>query len=339
MSFFYKISDNKILRLKQNGMTKKLSGSSCFDYVNDEVVKKEKKEFKKIANVELPTMQTIASDLENWFNSLSINEQLTLELSTGSHCGSTVSLATTKNEETNTDKKKYTLNKKLVQQRLFAYFNTEDSQKRLHFITITFPERLNEELVYKYFNVWLTRIRSELKINSYLWVVEKQQNGTLHFHMFVNQYIEIKEANRFMKETLVNGRAKKEFRYALEKLENYNGIDIAKQTINGKRTKKIMNFAKSKSLKSVRQYITKYIVKNKTEFSRATWRCSQNISALFTSTNLNLTSGTLKTIFQKFKFKKTFTNEYAEIHFCEDMIKTSDVDLLLSINNLLWNSM
>lgn len=177
------------------------------------------------------------------------------------------------------EKKKYKLNKVKVRSKIYAFANVAKSRKKLNFWTITFPEGLKDKYCYKYFNTWLTRLRYECKLKSYLWVAEQQKNDTTHFHMIVNQYINVSTANTFMKETLLNGHKKKEYKYNLNAIENYNGVDIDKD----RKTKRVVNFAEIKRQKTLANYLSKYVTKNDTQHERLTWHCSRDISQLFTS--------------------------------------------------------
>lgn len=186
----------------------------------------------------------------------------------------------------------YKLPKVKVRKKIMAWMGLKRSKKQVYFWTITFPEKMKDSLCYKYFNVWFTRCRKELNLKSYIWVAERQQNSTLHFHILFNQKINIVKANKFLRITLLNGRNKGEYKYDRAKILNYNGVDIAKQSsrcynsktgkVERKKGKKVLNFAQKNKKKALVQYLSKYVTKNDTIFSRLVWHCSRDVSNLFT---------------------------------------------------------
>lgn len=178
----------------------------------------------------------------------------------------------------------FSLNRKEIARRIYSWYHTSDCSKHLYFVTISFPLKLSDNLAYKYFNTWLTKLRKEEEINNYIWVAERQENGTIHFHILVSNYVKIREYNDLMKECLLNGLNKKEFAYSRDKINTYNGVDLAKD----KKTKKVVNLSKGGNFKNVAKYITKYVTKNTTEMQRQTWHCSRLLSNLVTKVNITI---------------------------------------------------
>lgn len=168
------------------------------------------------------------------------------------------------------NKRIYKLNKSKVRNKCNALCRLEMSKEFLAFYTITFPAGLSDIKCYKLFNVWLTRCRRDAGLNTYMWVAERQKNGTIHFHLLTNDYMPIQNVNRFMAISI-----NRELKKGLDGLEEvdidkYNGVDV-------KRVGKKRN--------SIKSYLTKYVTKNNIEFYRLPWHCSRNISRLFTSIN------------------------------------------------------
>ncbi|MCE4563464.1 hypothetical protein INQ51_04005 [Maribellus sp. CM-23] len=169
-------------------------------------------------------------------------------------------------------KKTYRLNKAKVKRKCHAFGRLEKSKKFLAFYSISFPQGLSDETSYKVFNTWLTRCRSRANLNSYLWVAERQDNGTIHFHLLTNDFMDIRVVNGFMASALKT--EKKKGNEALKDVDVgvYNGVDV--QRVGKKRNKLI-------------SYLAKYVSKNDVEFYRLPWHSSRDVSRLFTSINLD----------------------------------------------------
>lgn len=164
----------------------------------------------------------------------------------------------------------YKLRKSKIKRKCFALSRLEKSKKFLAFYSISFPLGLSDDDAYKVFNVWLTRCRKIGGLNTYLWVAERQKNGTIHFHLLTNDHMQIRDVNGFMAIALAT--AKRKGVEALQSInpEKYNGVDV--KMVKGTR-------------KSLVTYLVKYISKNDIEFYRLPWHCSRDVSRLFTSQN------------------------------------------------------
>lgn len=179
-------------------------------------------------------------------------------------------------KDDNTKSRSYVLNKSKIRKKIVAYSHTKPAKKALYFYTVSFPLSLSDELAYKYFNIFLTRCRKSAGLESYLWVAERQQNSTLHFHFLTTNFMMVQKINGYMRASLLHGVEKKEFEYDIEKIQKYNGVDISKNRI----TRKVTNFAVGKGSKILSKYITKYITKNNTQMSRLPYHSSRDISQL-----------------------------------------------------------
>jgi len=182
------------------------------------------------------------------------------------------------NEESNefnpkqidTIKRSYKLNKSKVKKKCHAFSRLEKSKKFLAFYSISFPEGLSDEIGYKIFNTWLTRCRKDCNLKSYLWIAERQKNGTIHFHLLTNDFMPIRKVNGFMASCLTSEKAKGMEVLKDVNIKNYNGVDVKKVDTNRK---------------SLIGYLTKYITKNGIEFTHLLWHCSRDVSKLFTTIN------------------------------------------------------
>jgi hypothetical protein len=181
----------------------------------------------------------------------------------------------------------YTLKRAVIRDRIKAYINQQRGEKHLYFVTVTFPPCVTDDLAYKFFNQWLTVVRTTNRVKSYLWVAERQAIGTLHFHIAIPHRVYVPHVNKAMQIILSNAVRKQQLNWNLNAAKKYNGIDLAKN----RKTKRITNFAIKKSGKSLESYLTKYITKNNTKFTHYCWHCSRDFSSLvlkisFTDTEL-----------------------------------------------------
>ncbi len=179
-------------------------------------------------------------------------------------------------------KKFYSINKSRVKHILQNFINCQKNKKSLYFYTISFPIGTSDSTAHKILNSWLTSLRHAYNLKNYLWVSERQKNGTIHFHLAIKEYLPIR---------LVNGLIKKLLHYYIRKGElnwnhfacaRYNGVDIAKNRV----TKKVINFASQKDGKALGNYLTKYISKTNEKFPRQAWQSSHSLSGLFSKYNM-----------------------------------------------------
>lgn len=170
------------------------------------------------------------------------------------------------------DLKTYKLNKSKVKKKCHALSRLERSKEFLAFYTISFPQNLTDLTGYKIFNTWLTRCRKKSGLKTYLWVAERQKNGTIHFHLLTNNFMKIKVVNGFMASALKTEKRKGNKVLKNIEIEIYNGVDVKRV---------------EKSTKGLVNYLAKYISKNDIKFYRLPWHCSRNVSRLFTSINLD----------------------------------------------------
>lgn len=176
------------------------------------------------------------------------------------------------------DVKAYTVNGSQVRQRLLGFINTQAGKKELYFWTVTFPQGLTDEAAYKLYNVWLTALRQYKLLKNYLWVAERQENGTVHFHIAIPHKMPVKKANAMMRGTLINAAKRGEIPFSQYLLRKYNGVDIAKN----RKTKRVTNFAIKKGAKSLANYLSKYVTKNNGTFKHLAWHNSRGYSGIFT---------------------------------------------------------
>lgn len=179
--------------------------------------------------------------------------------------------------------KNFTINKKEVTHRIHNYINQMSGEKLLYFWTISFPVNTKDKVCYSLLNRWLTRLRTEKMIGSYLWIVERQQNGTIHFHVVINKRMCVKKANKFMRASIMHSINDGSIEYDRKAAMIYNGVDIAKD----RKTKRVINFAKQSKQKSLARYLTKYVTKNEHTYKNLAWHCSREYSNLVLSVRIS----------------------------------------------------
>lgn len=183
---------------------------------------------------------------------------------------------------------KYKLNKTKVRGKIIAYANLKKSKKFMAFYSISFPKGLSDEIIRTIHNTALTRIRKYRKSFSYIWVAERQRNGTLHFHMLTNEYLNIRIINHIYKKAISNAIDKNKLTEINYDQTKYNGVDV-------KLVESILKLTK---------YLTKYLTKNNSEFDGLCWNCDSSISALVTTLYLN--DDEFKSIYSKLALWKVF---------------------------------
>lgn len=202
----------------------------------------------------------------------------------------------------------FKLNKKKVSRKLVALFHSKLCAKTLNFFTITFPLSTSDDESFRLLNSVLTRLRrgyeassiakilldrfssgysdkmkrrlnllielqEHQQLNHYLWVAERQLNGTIHFHLVTPDIIDVLIFNYFVAEYIDNTLKQTSQNPKIQSflIDKYNGVDVTR------------NFAFRNDKQLLRKYLTKYVTKNNSYFSHRCFHCSRSISALFTT--------------------------------------------------------
>jgi hypothetical protein len=197
------------------------------------------------------------------------------------------------------------INKTKVRNKMYALFNLKSSRNFMAFYSVSFPAGTSDDICFKLWNYWLTACRKRFYLTNYVWVSERQKNGTLHYHMITNNWLPIQNINKIMaiqinnqvlagcmswgepqvkeRSVTINGQTVKEQYKTQPCMENYNGVDV--DAIYGskrhQKTGKYINPAQLRQWLSC--YITKYVTKNSEKFTHLCWHCSRSVSLLFTS--------------------------------------------------------
>lgn len=173
--------------------------------------------------------------------------------------------------------KGYRINKSKVLRKASAFYNLKSSRRFMAFYSVSFPVGMDDKSAMKCLNIWLTRIRKISPKINYLWIAERQKNGTIHFHALVDKWLNIRVVNWFMSKAIdgvIKGDKLKGLNFNRSK---YNGVDV-KRVYNGK---------------GVSKYLVKYMAKGSDQsvddkgvihrpFNCRCMGMSRLISALFT---------------------------------------------------------
>lgn len=202
--------------------------------------------------------------------------------------------------------KSYTVNKKEVRQRILGYINTQKGKKHLYFWTVTFPPGITDAMAYKIYNNWLTQLRNYGMLKEYIWVAERQENGTIHFHIAIPHVMYAPRANAMMAGILKGYAKRGEIPFSPYKFKKYNGVDIAKN----RKTKRVTNFAIKKGTMALVGYLTKYLTKNDGTFEHLAWHNSRGYSCLFTGVTFTIAEFKNAGLNQRLDRRKAFEGEF-----------------------------
>lgn len=216
------------------------------------------------------------------------------------------------------------------------------------FITLTLPSKQKEctaDITSKYFNQFLTEIRQRTKMNNYVWRLEFQKNGNVHYHIITDTFLDyffvrniwnriiskggyisdyqnrFKDLNLSQYNQLVNANKKVEFpviakRYAKGKKDNWsqpNSVDV--KSVNNNQ--------------SISNYLSKYFAKDskhdtiKNELdtdenskSLRLWFCSRSLSKLKTVSNFcEAVDWSAEALVEGIDKVKKLVHKYATIYY------------------------
>lgn len=294
----YSLTYNSLTEIKTCQSVSKLTGSSKYRHIGTELIKKKhRKSFLEIdGNVYKKYLSALKfCDINNlpydpealkYFEPYGIEKAYDIiqyrKVSDGLRTVSGKSV------------RKYTLNKTKVRKKITALCRLDDAKKFIAFYSISFPVNAPDDVLYTCFNSWLTNCRKRYNLKTYLWVAERQQNGTLHFHLLTTDKMKIKAVNKAMAQSIETQVQKGLINWGNSSLEKYNGVDVdspqqpkRRQNESRKQYRERLNkrgrVNKKEITKWITAYLTKYITKNDIEFNRLPWHCSRDVSALFTS--------------------------------------------------------
>lgn len=234
----------------------------------------------------------------------------------------------------------YGLRKTKIRNKILNFFQLNKSKKFCAFYSISFPVEISDEIGYKCLNTWLTRCRKECGLKSYLWVAERQKNGTLHFHLITHNFMGIRKVNDFMRQCLRTQFDKGLLNCKASIIDQYNGVDVDNLYHSKRDKNKNSRLSKAQAQKKLSFYLTKYISKNEVKSDRLPWHCSRDISALFISINYadvdNLEIANL--IYDNPEAVTTYSGEFFTMHYFEFVPSDYYFDDLTEVNNLIFET-
>ena len=209
-------------------------------------------------------------------------------------------------------KRLYKVNRKRLLDRLNAYVCLSRSRKFLAFYSVSFPSGTADEVVSKIWNASLTSLREKLGLKSYIWVMERQSNGTMHYHMLTNDYMPVRAVNTVVADCIDYYVKKGVTSWGNSSVTRYNGVDV--ENIS-KRVRSQNPAYASNAYRMVVKYVTKYMSKNRAEESRRQWHCSRVVSALFVTAYLSVDEANI--LFEDdadiLRNRKVVQTEFAEL--------------------------
>lgn len=245
-------------------------------------------------------------------------------------------------KKTNDEEKEvkyYGLRKSKIRNKILNFFSLNASKKFCAFYSISFPIEIDDTTGYKVLNTWLTRCRKECGLKSYLWVAERQKNGTLHFHLITHNYMSIRKVNEFMKQSLKTQWIKGNLQCKEKIIDTYNGVDVDNLYHSKRNKNKNNRLSKVEAQRKLSMYLTKYISKNNTKSLRLPWHCSRDISALFISVNYadvsNLEIAEL--IADNPDAVTTYEKEYFTMMYFKFVPDEYHFKVLIDVNNIIFD--
>ena len=188
----------------------------------------------------------------------------------------------------------YRLNKTKVRNKLTALCRLEASKRFIAFYSVSFPSGCADSVIYRMFNKWLTNCRKRYNLRTYAWVAERQDNGTLHFHILTPNWMNVKAVNKAMATTINNEVLKGNATWSNSSVEKYNGVDVDSPQFPKKRQHENRDqYRKRKAdakkgdvrlrMKWIASYLVKYVTKSQEEFVHLPYHSSRDVSVLFIS--------------------------------------------------------
>lgn len=190
-----------------------------------------------------------------------------------------------------------------------SYSGKEIYNFKVNFITLTLPSKqihTTAEITKECFQRWLNEMRERCKMNNYVWRLEYQKNGNVHYHLvtdtFIDWHLATKVWNRIINylgyvSEYQKKMAKMSFQEYASNYQNDAFEIVKKRYIKGKSEKwKNPNSVDCKSANhqnNIASYISKYFGKKDTKgvkkneldnesnsFALRLWFCSRSLSKL-----------------------------------------------------------
>lgn len=234
----------------------------------------------------------------------------------------------------------YRLNKSKIRKKMTAFFHLQATREFCAFYTITFPCGISDDEAYRMFNIWQTRCRRDYNLHSFIWVAERQKNGTIHFHMLTNTKMPIRAVNEYMRQSLLTGTSSNVIQR--DAISRYNGVDVDNVWYPKRRksSQSTQRRTRDDAARYLGRYITKYVSKNNTTFNRLAWHESHDIAALFTAQNFDPDEVTLLlSYFNSTKSGwKCFSGDYVSVFVHPSVFDLTPFIELSAVNETVYNA-
>ena len=219
-----------------------------------------------------------------------------------------------------------------------AFFGLDATKEFCAFYSVSFPQGITDDDAHTLWNIWQTRCRKEHNLKSFIWVSERQKNNTLHFHLLTNTRMPIKDVNGYMRTSLLPYCHL--YGWNVDKIRKYNGVDVDNVWLP-KRRKGVAasrRRPRADARAHLGKYLTKYVSKNKSTFTRLAWHQSRDISALFTAQNFDVSEKTdLLTFFNSTKENwKKFEYPFVSVYIHPTICDLTNYLQLEELNNNVW---
>lgn len=298
----YSLSYSSLTRIKNVHAATHMTGSSAYRHVNNKIIPKAQYLADQLTDGKIFKNYIHACTVANYFHVPLNPDVIRTSLLRGDfYADSIIDYRRFKdimNRPSPRAKRIYKLNKSKIRKKISAFCRLDKTVQFVAFYSISFPVAAADDVLYRIFNKWLTNCRTRYNLKSYIWVAERQENNTLHFHLLTNDYMNIQSVNKSMATTINNEVNKGSLSWGKSSKEKYNGVDVdspqrPKKRQNEtrekfrKRKNWLKNMNKAKVMQWMAKYMSKYVTKNDIEFNRLAYHSSRDISQLFTSKVIN----------------------------------------------------
>lgn len=232
-------------------------------------------------------------------------------------------------------RRKYRVNASRIRAKARAFAMLESSASFLAFYSVSFPAGLDDDLCYKAWNIALTRCRVSLGLKSYLWVMERQKNGTIHYHMLTNDFLHVRKFNGYVAASIESFVRKGLASWGASSMVRYNGVDV--KLISARRSKRRPKPENARVFAVVR-YLAKYMSKELQSDSHRVWHCSRFVSAL--ATGYWISEADMRDVCESLEAEgkpfRAIVSEYAHLVFAPVVSCDLFQKLVVSFNNFLY---
>ena len=231
-----------------------------------------------------------------------------------------------------------------------TYSGKEIFNFKINFLTLTLPSSQvhnTATITNDLFNQFLTEIRQRTRMENYVWRLEFQGNGNVHYHIVTDTFIDYFFARKIWNRILnkfayidnfaekMNGLSLNEYfqKYGQDKHENFTKIAkaYAKGVAEKWRNPPTVDVKVCTSQNAISNYISKYFSKNddakcicnpldneQNSFSLRLWFCSRSLSKLKSIIEFQEAANFRPDVLIKFAEKvKTYIHKYAVCYYFE----------------------